>query len=364
MSRIQDSRRRTFVLLVAIVAGGMIGAVLMVGYDSGALRLSLALAVPAAESWLPGAPVTREEVTVVAGDVRLVADLYRPARPRGAILLVHGLSSLGRRQPDLARMALLLAREDRLVLVPHYPGLAGFRLEGAEVGTIVASIDDLARRPGAAPLVVAGFSFGAGPALLAAAQRPEVRLAASFGGYADLREVIGFVTTAPASEPYNRWKLLSVLVAQVSDAAERERVGAIAAARLANPGADTTSLETRLVGEGRVVLALVRNERPDAVPALIAALPPEVRRALDDLAALPAAPRLRGRLLVAHGREDVSIPYAESVRLAEAGGARVVILETFHHTGPRPFLALLLPRVRDGVRLVRAADRLLSARGL
>ncbi|MGH7353438.1 MAG: hypothetical protein ACRELS_02540 [Candidatus Rokuibacteriota bacterium] len=349
-------------LALAVLATALAG-VLAVGYR-GPLRLSLALALPGAEGWLPGAEVTREEVSVAAREGHLAADLYRPARPRGAILLVHGLSTLGRRQPDLARLALRLAREDRLVLVPQYPGLAAFRLEGAEVGTILASIDDLARRPGATPLVVAGFSFGAGPALLAAARRPGVRLAASFGGYADLREVIAFVTTAPAAEPYNRWKLLSILGGLVGDTDERERLAAIAAARLADPGSDTARLEAGLAGEGRAVLALVSNERANAVPVLLAALPPAARRALDDLAALPAAARLRGRLLIAHGREDVSIPYAESARLAEAGGARAVILETFHHTGPRPFLALVLPRARDGARLVRIADALLSARGL
>ena len=123
----------------------------------------------------------------------LVADLYRPARPRRALVLVHGLSSAGRRHPELMRLAGLLAAHGQLVMVPHFPSLAAFRLDGREVEQVRAALRHMAGT--ALPLGVGGFSFGAGPAVIAASAMPEVALAASFGGYADLRNVIVFVTT-------------------------------------------------------------------------------------------------------------------------------------------------------------------------
>ena len=282
-------------------------------------------------------------------------------------MLVHGLSALGRRQPDLARLARLLAAEGQLVLVPDFPGLRALRLGGREVEEIAGALDHLAAR--GLPLGLAGFSFGAGPALLAAAGRPGLALVGSFGGYADLRHVIGFITTgahafggrrwAERQEEYNRWKLLGLLVGFVEDARDRAALDAVAARKLADPSADTGPLEARVGPEGRSVLALVGNRSEAEVAPLLARLPPHAREAIERLSPLASVARIRSRLVIAHGAGDDSIPFTESLRLAEAAGTRAVILETFHHTGPAPFLALLLPRARDAWRLARLADLLL-----
>ena len=326
-----------------------------------ALALSIALAVPAAESWLPGASVVREEVQIPFAGRTLAADLYRSARPRGTILLVHGLSASGRRQPDLARLARLLARQGPLALVPQFDSLAAFKLDGGEVAAIVAALDYAAGV--ARPVTVAGFSFGAGPALLAAAERPDVRLAGSFGGYADLRAVVAYVTTEARAEPYNRWKLLQLLAGLVGDANDRAGLDSIARARLANPFEDTSPQEAELRSEGRAVLALVHNRRADAVSGLLAGLSSDTNAALDRLSPLSAMSRLRGRVLIAHGRADSSIPYTESVRLAETAETQVVILTSFHHTGPLSFLELMWSGVPDAWKLVGLTKALLSVRG-
>src|SRR2546425_3479388 len=160
-----------------------------------ALAFSLALAAPGAEPWL--APLasewTREEIRLSVDGRSLDAALYRPTKPRGALLLVHGLSLAGRRHPDLERLARLLARQGQLVLVPHFEGLAAFRLSGREVAEIRAAIEHLRRT--SQSVGIAGFSFGAGPALLAAADTPGLGVVGSFGGDADLPNVITFVTT-------------------------------------------------------------------------------------------------------------------------------------------------------------------------
>jgi dipeptidyl aminopeptidase/acylaminoacyl peptidase len=291
-----------------------------------AVLLSLSLAVPATEAWLAPAyaePV-REEITIARNGRRISADLYRPPSPRAALVIVHGLSRAGRRHPEIVRLARLLAQRRQLVVVPQVAGLADFVLSGTEVEDIAAVLRDVAAR--GHPVGIAGFSFGAGPALLAAAEVPDVRVAGSFGGYAD-----------------------------------RRTLGAIAARRLANPADDTGDLQARLDAPGRAVLRLALNREEASVAPLVAALSPETRAMLARLSPLAIVPRLRGRLLVAHGEADDSIPFTESLRLGEAarGRARVAILRTFHHTGPQAVWTSLALRAADGWNLMRLVDGLL-----
>jgi hypothetical protein len=364
-------RRRLLALLGAAIAVGSLALVWLLRPPSAA-SLALALAVPATETWL--APVLedvrRDELVVTSGDRRLVADLYRPSRARSALLLVHGLSRAGRRHPELVRLARLLARQGSLVMVPQLDGLAAFRLEGREIADIRAALAALAERH--RRVGIAGFSFGAGPALIAAAGRPELTLAGSFGGYADLRSVIRYLTTGlhqhagrrhhHPPEEYNRWKLLALLVGVVQDPGDRERLAAIADRRLADPGADTRTLEAGGGREARAVLALVTNRRDDAVEPLLAALPGQARAALDALSPIAAIPRLGGRLLIAHGAGDASIPFTESLRLAEAGGerARLFVLESFDHVGPLPLLDSIGAHARDSARLLEISSYLIE----
>jgi len=366
-------RRRCRWLIGATVVATLIGLALLVRLGP-ALSLALALVRPDAEPWL--APlldeVRVEETSVTADDRRLVADLYRPSAPRGALLLVHGLSPAGRRHPDLVRLAQLLAARHWLVLVPHFEGLAAFRLSGREVAEVRAALRGLGGQ--SSSVAVAGLSFGAGPALLAAADVPDLTFAASFGGYADLRDVILFLTTGvhqhsgrryvQAPEEYNRWKLLALLVGFVHDERDRRVLDEIARRKLANPSADTGGLEAELGREGHAVRALVLNRREDAVPALLAALPTEARATIEQLSPLAAVPRLSGRLLIAHGAGDISIPFTQSLRLAEASGERAhtVIFETFEHTTAQALWSSLGGRLRDGHRLLWMADALLPRR--
>ncbi|MBI1848424.1 MAG: hypothetical protein HYR86_15820 [Candidatus Rokubacteria bacterium] len=359
-------------LALAGAAAGVGLAVLALALRFGpAMTLALSLALPATEPWL--GPLlqdpARETVVFPAHDRQITADLYRPPRPRAALLLVHGLSRAGRRQAELARLARLLARHGEIVLVPEFEGLTAFRLSGTEVEEIRAALrylTGLSRTVG-----IAGFSFGAGPALIAAADFPDLGLVGSFGGYAELGDVIAYITTGvhtfggrryvQRQEEYNRWKLLALLVGFVDSGEDRDVLTAIAERKLANPVAGIGDLEARLGREGRVALRLVLNRQEGAVRPLLADLSPGAVRALALLSPLAVVPRLRGRLLLAHGAADDSIPFTESLRLAAAAGgrARLAILSTFHHTGPQPLRPSLRERVEDGWNLLRLADDLL-----
>jgi fermentation-respiration switch protein FrsA (DUF1100 family) len=142
---------------------------------------------------------------------------------------------------------------------------------------------------------------------------------------------------------------------------DRRTLDAIAARRLANPSSDTRELEAQLGDNGRAVLRLTLNRDERAVAALLAALSPGTRRMLERLSPLATVPRLQGQLLIAHGEADDSIPFTESLRLAEAAGsgARLVILHSFHHTGPQPVWSSLRQRAMDSWNLMRLADDLL-----
>ena len=174
--------------------------------------------------------------------------------------------------------------------------------------------------------------------------------------------MITFITTDAGAEPYNRWKLLHLLAGLVDDAHDRAGLDVIARAKLASPFEDTSRRESELRAEGRAVLALVHNRRADAVGGLLAGLSSDTHAALDRLSPLSVMSRLRGRALIAHGRADPSIPYTESVRLAEAAGTQAIILTAFHHTGPLSLAEIMRFGVPDGWKLVSLTEALLSAR--
>src|SRR5262245_36159717 len=366
-------RRWPGTLIAVVIVTALIGIALLVRLGP-ALTIALALVRPDAERWL--APildeVAVEETSVTADNHHLAADLYRPRAPRGALLLVHGLTPAGHRHPELVRLARLFAAHHWLVLVPRFEGLAAFKLSGREVAEIRAALRSLTAQR--TPVAVAGLSFGAGPALLAAADMPDLAFAASFGGYADLRDVIVFLTTGvhhfggrryvQPQEEYNRWKLLALLVGFVHEERDRRILDAVARHKLADPGVDTSEMEVGLGLEGHAIRALVLSRREDALPALLAALPADARAALDELSPLAAIPRLRSRLLIAHGAGDTSIPFTQSLRLAEAsaGRAHAVIFETFEPPTAQTAWSSLGGRVRDGQRLLGLADALLPPR--
>jgi len=333
--------------------------------------LSLSLALPATDLYLTRVfgDAVREEIVLEAGGRKLDADLYRPREPRAALLLVHGLSRAGRRHAELVRLARSLARHGQLVLVPQFEGLVAFRLDGREIDEIRGALGYLMSRSSA--VGIAGFSFGAGPALRAAAAYPEIALVGSFGGYADLQNVIAYVTTGvhtfgteryvQRQEEYNRWKLLALLVGFIDAERDRALLETLARRKLDDPAADTGELEARLGRPGRAVLSLVRNRDESAVAALSAELSPRTRDTMASLSPLPVVPRLRGRVLIAHGVADDSIPFTESLRLAVAAGdrAELALLHTFHHTGAQPLWSSWRARLGDAWSVGRLADALL-----
>lgn len=352
---------------------GIAGILLLAGAPRlgrllGASLLALDLLAPGLRPALQ-APIA-SEIPLGIG----AATLVRPTgQSCGGLVLIHGLSRSGPAHPFFQQTARALARAGFVVLAPDFPRLRAFQLAESDVSLAVGAVK-LLQNVAPGPLGVLGFSFGAGPALLAAADptiRDRVALVGSFGGYADLTTVIAFLTTGwyedegrwrrGRPQEYNRWKLLAALTAYVEDPADRRWLQEIVALKLADPGADVSAKVSSLGDEGRRVLALVENRERERVRALLDALPLRIKDWIRRLSPGSRIGEVRARLLIAHGVADDSIPYTESVRLAGAAPAlgRLVIFGDLAHNFPAA-VGWNLRRVRDGQRLVRLLDDLLA----
>ena len=251
-------------------------------------------------------------------------DVYVASRHGAAVplVLVHGFAPQGKDEPRLRRAAALFTRAGFDVAVPTIPGLTRGRLRESDVAPVVAALE-LRREPTA----IVSVSVGAGPALLAAADprvRDRVAVVLSVGGYASARALLRFYLTGEYA-----WD-------GIQGRAHHDPA-LIRAFLEANEDlvASAGGLEA---GDPARAAALL-----DAPPAPLAAL-------LDTLSPERVARDIRARLLLVHGREDVAVPYTESLRLAAARPARtrVALVGLLDHVDPA---GRLYAGVRDVVAL-------------
>jgi pimeloyl-ACP methyl ester carboxylesterase len=276
----------------------------------------------------------------VDGRGDLTADLWTPAGPgpHPGLLLVHGLAADGKDDPRMLQAAALLARLGRRVLVPDLPALRAQRLRPDDAGPITAGLAQLAGDPAVdgARLALVSVSVGAGPAFLALAGPGPgrgVALIVTLGGYADARELIRHATTARGLDPELVRAFVRVNLDLVRDPTDRE---AVRRALEGQPLAAGAGPEARAVHE------LLGNRDPGRVDALITALPAETRALLDALSPARHSGRVGGRLVAVHGRDDPTVPFTESLRLAAAGPrghARAVLVGVVGHVEGAPSTA-------------------------
>ncbi len=291
-------------------------------------------------------------------DRSYTGDVYRsPQGVRAGIVLVPGIFPAGKDDARLVAMATTLARLQFAVLVPDLKGLRRYQLRANDVREVADAFRYLLSRPELVPegrAGIAGFSYGGGLALLAALE-PDVREQAhfivSFGGYHDLLSIVTYFTTGYYREaPGADWQyriphpyLKGVFTLSNADLLERAK-DRTTLRRLAhwtgddNNGNDLAT--TKLADDARALYALLSNDEPNRVPALIAQLSPRIRNELEVIN--PSARDLsdmRAQVILMHGRGDTFIPYTESIALARAlpvGQVRLFIIEGYAHTSVRP----------------------------
>jgi len=323
--------------------------------------------------------ISRQPVTyTVAGRPRQ-GDLYRPIEDaKSGLVLVPGAARVGKDDPRLVALANTLARARFVVLVPEIENLRHLKVSAEDTDDIADAVQYLAQRIGserACPVGLVAISYAAGPAILAAL-RPgigdRVRFVFAIGGYYDMTATVTFFTTGyfreSKGEPwryqvpnaYGKWVFALSNAERLSSPRDRVAVAEMAQRKLRDPGANVDDLVRSFGSEARAVHALLVNRDPDAVPALIAALPEQIRA---ETAALDLKHRslkqLSARLILIHGRDDAIIPYSESQALAAAtapGRAALHLVDGLAHVdlGPGDLF--------DVLTLWRAIYRVLAER--
>ncbi len=275
-------------------------------------------------------------VIVPARHSDLKADLYLPGRPcrHGALVLVPGFTELGKDDPRIVWLARLLARIGFTVLTPDLLGLRSLRAREADVDDMVDSFRYLTSlgariRPDRVGLL--GFSYGAGPTIIAAADpaiASQVRFVISFGGYYDLVDVIRFVTTGhfawqghrghiPPS-PHARGRFLLANLDLLRDGKDREILAEVARGLTEGDWQGAAVPTGELSPWGTALHALLVNTDPERVGPLIEQLDPRIRERISFLSPSRVMGRLQAHLIIIHGLEDDFIPYTESLRLVAA----------------------------------------------
>lgn len=374
-----DRRKRWIAPVVVLALSGALltGCAPLERQYEAALLLADLQAPAGQETWLSrraGHP-ERETVTYelrANGAREVEADLYRPAEePRGNLVLIHGFTEEGRRDPRLQDLARSLARTGFRVLAPDVQALMELDWGSETIEDVRAAQQHMLEREGSAglPTGLATLSLMSGPVVIAASEGA-VGEHADFlfiiGGYYDLEGWITFLTTGydPLTgetppytpRPEGRWILLGALADQAAEA-DREPLRSIARTRRHRPDADVSDDVERLSEEARALFLLLDNDDPDQVPERIAALPREYR---DEFAALDLARRdLSGfplRVILIHGVRDNIIPFSHAEALAgEVPNASLHAPRGLDHVA-------LDPGLMDTWRLWRAAADLLKER--
>lgn len=329
---------------------------------------------------------TREGIRYTQDGRDYRADVYHPATPeRGMLILVHGFTEDGRRDPRLVDFATTLSRVGFTVMVPELEGLRDYSISTREVAAIADAIRHATQTPpaGESKTALAAISFAVGPAVMASLQEDtaeRVSFVVGVGGYYDLTDMLRYVTTgedrhgvgqaAPPPQRGARWAVLLSQLQWLEDEQDRERLTTIARRRLAseadsveNKSAAAEPVEAEVEGEvarlgpqGRALYALVANQDPARVEALLDALPSPLIAELDalDLASRDLD-RLKAALVLIHGPQDRVIPISHSRRLRDAlpqGQARLFEADGLEHVA-------VSPGWRDGWGLWRAVNHVL-----
>ena len=325
---------------------------------------------------------SRESIKLMIGGRDRAADLYRPPQgARAGIVLVPGMTARGRKDARVVAVANTLARLDFAVLVPDMPGMRRYRMRSTDVRAVADSVAWLASRPALAPaghIGIAGFSYAAGPVLLAALEsdiRDRLRFVFAVGGYYSLENIVTYLTTGyyVVVDPTNKTTLerrrlqphpysqaafirsnLELLERPVDRGFFREY-----ATYIADRSDEDEPVPHHLAPDAQAFHNLLSNDLPAQVPRLLDALAPRMRSELEAID--PSAhnlSRLSAEVILLHGRGDSLIPYTESIALAAAlpeSQVRLFLVDGLAHVDFRP-------KAHDVPHLLGAMQALLTKR--
>jgi len=281
------------------------------------------------------------------------ADLYRPdnIKKYAALIFVHGLAPEGKDDTRLIPLIHSLVRSGFVVLVPDFLGMKSQRIRVSDIEEIVDSfkyLHSLTNYVHQDKIGIMSFSYGVGPAILAASDdqiRDLVKFVFCYGGYYDLKNVIAYVTTgyyeykdeSGCLKPYEhgKWLFIKFNLDLIENKNDRKILDEISNLKLENLRANVDVLKEKLGEEGLNIYKLLTNKDYKKVKVLIDKLNPKIKKYMEELSPINKIENIKSYLLIAHGYPDISIPHTESIRLAEAVGednCHLVILKIIGHT--------------------------------
>jgi dienelactone hydrolase len=325
---------------------------------------------------------TRTKVKVPSRGRTIRADLYRSHRQgrQFPLLLVHGVNSLGKDDEQIVLLAKDLARAGFLVLVPDLEGVKTLRIRITDAEDILQSFLYVSRTEHAGPRGgLMGIGCGAGPLLLASADRrirDKVSVVATVGGYYDLRNVLSFALTGAYEygghrghvrpEASLRWMFAYKNLDLLRSPDDREKFRKIIEKRNRYEIAASRSVAKSLGPEGRALHAFLVNSDQERFAPLYENLPLPVREYVYQLSPARAIKYITASFIITHGIDDYSVPYTESMRLADSiddkDRVRLALLPQFMQSGSSdPSAGELYQRyVLGGWRLFSAIYELLE----
>jgi len=295
-----------------------------------------------------------KKVSIPTRGKSLPADLYIP-KDGGLhfpLVIVHGVNPTGKDDEQLVLLAKDFARAGFLVMVPDFEGMKTLRIRISEAEDILQSFLYISRRQDAKHGGgMMGISYGAGPMLLASADqriRDKVSVVVSFGGYYNLRNVMLFAMTGSFEygrhrgwlrpEESFRWMFAYRNLDILRSLADRDTLRKIIEMKNRYETAQAAALVNSLGPEGRALYDFLMNKDQERFDLLYENLPIALREQVYQLSPERAVKYIHASFIIAHGMEDYSIPYTESLRLADAvGDSRRVHLELlpqFMHIEP------------------------------
>jgi dienelactone hydrolase len=283
--------------------------------------------------------------TVPTRQGEVAAQWYRPdGRVRRAALLVPGVHSMGIAEPRLTALAQDLAGSGVAVMTMALPDLMGYQITARSADVIEDTVTWMAMQPDLAPdgrVGIVGISFAGGLSIVAAGRpsiRDKVAYVVSFGGHGDLGRVLKYLATgeavqAPgvATHPPHDYGVAVILYAAADRVVPAEQVVALRegigtfllASQLTLVNMDQANATfqkardmVKALPEPSATLLTYVNDRN--VKALGPILVPHLGLEADPAASPELAPTVPAApVFLLHGDEDVVIPAAESVVLAE-----------------------------------------------
>jgi pimeloyl-ACP methyl ester carboxylesterase len=254
-----------------------------------------------------------------------------------AILVVHGVNPTGKNSLDLVRLSEGFAQAGFEVFVPDLADMRKLRLRPEEAVNIESVFHFIGRDAG-----IACFSYGCGPALVAAADpgiRDHVRFTLAFGGYFDVREALEFVVTGPETPgAYGKWAYLNANPDLIDGESGRQRIEKVFAA-----------------------------STPEEFRARLLDVSPAVQSRLDGLSPSRYLREIKAPLILVHGIGDPVIPAQQSIEFAEAArraglNCSLTLLRMFGHVNPiRPAVgvrSLAWFYVPEAYRVLQVVNRI------